>query len=64
MEKEQSMKHVTALRLPGNFIDFLDRKAEEKGLNRSDIIRELMMEGLDNKEHEYKTNLQENFELV
>lgn len=58
------MKHVTALRLSGNFIDFLDRKAEEKGLNRSDIIRELMMEGLENKEHEYKTNLQENFELV
>ena len=46
------MRSVTGLRLSDDFLDYLERKAEENSMNRSQYMRNLMIYGIAKKEAE------------
>lgn len=51
------MRTVTGLRLSKAFIKFLDNQAEENNQSRSQYMRELMIEGLIQRENENQVSL-------
>jgi len=50
------MRTVTGLRLSKSFIEFLDNQAEENNQSRSQYMRELMIEGLIQRENNDQLN--------
>lgn len=57
------MRTVTGLRLSKPFIKFLDNQAEENNQSRSQYMRELMIEGLIQRENENEARLPQDNEF-